>query len=178
MKPAISIRHAANHSACRGGLVNFIKHYLPDYDFAMFLNGRINHPDLIANICTLVDVDALRELHTLKNNSTNDLIWALRKIGLPDEILRGVLHKTAIFAAESVLYIFEKHKAYTAYTSYAVYAAYAAYAACAATDIYTIGAVIKYSHAACEVDTSGTTKKQIRDYLITLLEETDYDAQI
>ena len=110
MKPAISIKQAAKHGACGSGLINFIKHYLPDYDFTAFENGDIYGDDLVDSIAGLVDVDAPRELHTLDNNSVANLIWALRRTSVPGSTVIDICRKTAIFAAESVLHIFEmKH---------------------------------------------------------------------
>ena len=107
MKPAISIRQAARHEACESGLINFIKHYLPDYDFTAFEDGDIDGDDLVDSIAELVDVDAPRELHTLHLNSVADLIWALRRTRVPELTVIEICRKTAIFAAESVLHIFE-----------------------------------------------------------------------
>lgn len=113
MKPSISIIQAAEHRACRSGLASFALHFceLSEFKsaFEMLEEGDLN---LSAFVDTLqkggVDVDSQRELHTLDKNSIRDLIWALRRINLPLETLNNVCRKTAIFAAESVLHIFEK----------------------------------------------------------------------
>lgn len=170
MTPTISIRQAAMHNACESGFEKFIGHFC-DID----AKGEMSTGALLKYAIDFgVDVDAPRELHELHNNSVADLIWALRMSSFQGEKVISICRKTAIFAAESVLHIFENKYPNDKRPRKAIAAAKAYLAGdigiaelrearvSAADAAYAADAAAAYADAI---------KKSIRDYFISLLIE-------